>query len=363
VYLSPENIGDLLLKFGMISRQEKLLNLISAERTTFQKELAASGQSRAHIAWETRPLMRHPFLRCENRGLILLSPRAIKSWLSDGFHYRLLDCAQRRSADDPKRKTSRRYTAYAGQLLEVYAVDLLRSVHVENAPAGGGRVYGEQPYGEKGEKKTSDVAVDLGLDLVLVEVSASRLRADTLLLAERDEAMKDIDRMIIAKIDQLDKCITGLRSRRRKDRARIPANSSAIDMSRVTRIWPIVVTAGNITQSDPLWRYVSSKTRGKLAQPGVQPLTILDVEDYEALCGIIEAGHSLTNVLAGKTQAAYRHLELAVWLTHDRHAPHDVTGRPKLVEQAFERVMDELWKATDFTNGIQPDGGSGVAAN
>lgn len=362
VYLSRENIGDLLLKFDMTDRQEKLLDLVSAERGTFQAEFASSGQGRPYIAWETRPLIRHPFLRCENGGLILLSPRAIKSWLSDGFHYRLLDCAQRRSAGDPDRKISRRYTAYAGQLLEVYALDLMRSVHVEDAPVGGGRVYGEQPYGKNGEKKTSDVAVDLGLDLVLVEVSASRLRADTLLLAERDQAMRDIDRMIIAKIDQLDRCITGLRSRRRKDRAPIPADGSEVDMSRVTRIWPVIVTAGNITQTDPLWRYVASKTQGKLGQAGVQPLTILDIEDYEALCGIVEAGHGLTDVLVRKTQPAYRHLELAMWLIHDPHAPKDITGRPKFVEQAFERALDELWAATDFTKGIQPGNGGEAAA-
>ena len=135
VYISPENLDDMLLKFNLVGRREALLDLVSADRHTLKQEFAASGETGAHIAWETRPLMRHPFLRVENGGLLLLTPRAIKSWLSDGFHYRLLDCAQRRAADDPSRKISRRYTAYAGQLLEVYALELMRSVHAEDAPA------------------------------------------------------------------------------------------------------------------------------------------------------------------------------------------------------------------------------------
>ena len=352
VYVSPENLEDMLLKFDMLDRRQAVLDLVSAERRTLAEEFAGSGKTESHIAWETRPLMRHPFLRRENGGLILLTPRAIESWLSDGFHYRLLDSAQRRSVDDPHRKLSRRYTAYAGQLLEAYALALCRSVHAEDAPVGGGRVYGEQPYGTNKEKKTADIAVDLGLDLVLIEVSASRLRADTLLLAQRDEAMEDIDRMIIAKIDQLDKCITGLRSRRRKDRARIPAEGAEVDMNRVNRIWPVIVTAGNLTQSEPLWRCIAAHTQGKLAQAGVRPLTILDIEDFEALCGIVEEGHALNDLLAGKTQPAYRHLELAVWLARDPRAPKDITGRPKYVEAVWERAVEQIMAATDFTKGI-----------
>ena len=63
-------------------------------------------------------------------------------------------------------------------------------------------------------------------------------------------------------------------------------------MSRVRRIWPVVVTAGNLIQSEPLWHHIRTASRGKLTQPGVQPLTILDVGDYEAVCGLVEAGHA-----------------------------------------------------------------------
>ncbi len=158
----PEHLDDLFAKLGFAERKQELLDLVSAERTEYAAEYAEAGTEIEKLAWETRPLMRHPFLRTEDGSLLLLSPRAIQSWLTDGFHYRLLRSAQKRSASDPKRKTSRRYTAYAGELLEEHVLRLVRSSYGER-PIGSGRVYGDQPYETKdGEAKTSDVAIDLG---------------------------------------------------------------------------------------------------------------------------------------------------------------------------------------------------------
>ena len=189
IYIAPENLHDLFVKLGWEDRETEALATIAAPRETYQHAFTEAGRSLEHIAWDVLPFMRHPFVKLAEGGLLLLSPRALFSWLTDGFHYRLLDAAQRRSAGDRRRKISRRYTAFAGELLEKYALDLVRSVHAGERPVGGGRVYGEQPYGRVNSKgnaaeHTSDIAIDLGLDLVLIEVSVSRLRAETLLLGD-----------------------------------------------------------------------------------------------------------------------------------------------------------------------------------
>src|SRR5207248_2977295 len=150
-----------------------------------------SGDRPESIVWEIRPFMQRPFLRLENGGLLLLSPRAIASWLTDGFHYRLLDAAQRRNTDR-RRKTSRAFTAFAGELFETYCLELARGAYRGERPIGGGRVYGEQPYGQKNDAKTSDVAIHLGTDLVLFEMSVSRPRADQLVLADPTGVTSDL---------------------------------------------------------------------------------------------------------------------------------------------------------------------------
>lgn len=185
---------------------------------------------------------------------------------------------------------------------------------------------------------------------MLVEVSNSRLRADTLIIGDNERAEGDLDRMITKKIGQLDACIVALIS----GDAKIPD----VEMSHVRRIWPVLVTAGEITQTEELWQFIAEKAvedeRALLDQAKVQPLTLLGVDDYDQLCGLIEAGHSPPDLLAAKTQPAYRYLELAVWLNHDPSAPI-VDRPPKMVDDAFHRTTDRMIKTIDFTRGVQPE--------
>lgn len=124
-------------------------------------------------------------------------------------------------------------------------------------------------------------------------------------------------------------------------------------MGRIERIWPVIVTAGNITQTQPLWLYIHSKLRGELQQPKVQPLTILDVEDLELVCALVEQGHALHEILARKTQHPWAELELAWWLIRDTAAPHPTETRPAYVEETWERAVNRSLAMMDMTKGIQ----------
>jgi hypothetical protein len=342
LYVRPEHFDDLLLKLGWLDRRREALELLSATRTEFEEEFAAAGAGPPHVAWEIRPFMRHPFLRCQNDGLVALSPRGICSWLSDGFHYRLLDSAQRRAGTDGGR-TSNNYTALAGKLLEAYCIEIAESVHPGQRPVGSGRVYGEQPYGRGGGRQTSDVAIDLGQDLVLVEVSVSRLRADTLILGQNEQVEADLERMIVNKVKQLDGCISALIA----GEAAIPD----VDLDRVLRIWPVLVSAGEVTQTPLLWDFIRHQAPACLKQPKVQPLTLLDLEDYEQLIALVERGRALHELLGKKTAPEYRDLELAMWLSHDPSAPA-IERPPQMVDEAYARLADRAMDQIDFAQGV-----------
>jgi hypothetical protein len=344
--IRAEDFDDLLSRLGMAERREDALQLISTDRATFAAEFAAAGTDPAHIAWETRPFMRRPFLRLADDSILLISPRGMKAWLSDGFHYRLLDSAQSRSVAD--RKLSRRYTAYSGELLEQHVLRLAQSSY-GNRPLGGGRVYGEQPYG-KDDAKTSDVAIDLGLDLVLIEVSASRLRADRLIMGTPEEFAEDLDRLLIGKIKQLDRCITALIA----GVATIPTTEPEVDLSRVQRIWPVVLSAGTISQSEMLWEYVHDQSMGMLTQAKVQPVTLLDSQDFEQLMGLVEAGRDLSAILAGKTTEPYRDLELALYLNEAPGAPRE-RPRPAAIEALWQDTIKEANAMLDLAGEPQTD--------
>jgi hypothetical protein len=171
----------------------------------------------------------------------------------------------------------------------------------------------------------------LGTDLVLIEVSGSRLRADTLVLGDKAKVIEEIDRMVVAKLHQISNCIDALQSG-----SAIPAEHPTVELGRIRRIWPIVVTAGPLTQNEFLWEHINAPWPGPTTTEGCSA-ALLDLEEIEALCGMIESGNSLPEILEGKTDPAYRHLELAVWANNAPDAPTD-SHRPHMVEERFERA-------------------------
>ena len=240
-FVSAKNLADLFDTLGWSSEKvSAALSLIASDREAYRQRFTARGTSAQTVTWDVLPVMTHPFLRCSEGGIVLLSTRALLSWLSDGFYYRLLDSARRRSEVQGSTRISRDYLAFVGELFEDYALDLARSVHPGNRPPGGGRVFGEQHYGKKGSQKTSDVAVDLGADLVLFEVCSSRFRAETLLEADEKRINDDLGRAITSKINQLSNCIDALAS----GAARIPAadGDDAVSYADVARVWPVLVS-------------------------------------------------------------------------------------------------------------------------
>jgi hypothetical protein len=88
----------------------------------------------------------------------------------------------------------------------------------------------------------------------------------------------------------------------------IPAAAPEVDLSRVQRIWPVVLSAGAISQTEMLWDYVRGQSTGMLAQAKVQPVTLLDPQDFEQLTGLVEAGPDLSAILTGKSTEPYRDL-------------------------------------------------------
>jgi len=346
--LSTEQLDDLFGRLGWSEAKiQDALATISADHETFVTEFQEDGSRGPALTWNTVPFRRQPFFRASDGTLILLSPRALQAWLSDGFHYRLLSSAQEQSRAAGSRKISGRYGRFVGDLTERYALDLVRGVHPGERPVGGGRVFGQQPYSKKGSY-TSDVAVDLGLDLVLIEVCSSRLHGTTLVLGDRTQTEADLHRLVVHKIDQLDGCITALADKMKP--ALIPAEGpDPIDYGVVQRVWPVLVTGSGLTLTSLLWEYIHKELPLALKQQKVQPLTILDLEGLEVLCALVEQGYALHDLLARKTRPEFRYQEAATWLIQDPESPGSEIGRPSNLCKTFNDAVDRAVALMQFT--------------
>jgi hypothetical protein len=303
-------------------RAAEIEALLSAPRDWFAEDFAELSGGLDAIAWERRPFLRRPFLRFENGQWMLIAPRMIGSWLGEGVLHRVIESAQRRNLT---LQTSR----FIGALFERYCLDLSKSAYGGERPVGAGRVHGEQPYGTRSRKMTSDVAIDLGVDLVLVEVVSSRLTAEMQVFGNGELLEKNLERMLFKKIRQIGDVISDVLA----GTATIPD----VDRAHIERVWPVVVTAGELMQSELLWDQIDERSPDTLRQARVAPLSVFDIGDFELLLALVGAGYSITDILRRKAEGPYRRLEIS------RLAFDEFRIDPVLRLPIIDERWNELW--------------------
>lgn len=312
-------------------REDEVLHLLGGSRSSFQEAFAASGATPEHLAWDADPFLRRPFIALDDDNLVLTSPRALWHWLAEGLNYRLVQAAKRRGGGP----SVNRYTAFLGALTETWARELIEWALPAPRPPGGGRVFGEIAYGEK---RSPDIAVDFGPDLILVEVVSSRLRWPSRVLGYPRTLTHDLERSLTSKMRQL--------SARTDDilAGRVPGLD--IDPTAIERVWPIIVASESFPQSLPFWTRIDRDRDGALSQARVQPVSIFDLTDLENLAALIRDGIGLVGILRRKTAPAFARLDFAAWLSRDPFAPDArICG---FVEHYFALAMSESIRVLDL---------------
>lgn len=336
--IPAQRVDGVVQQLGLSDRKDETLELISAPREWYAERFARGKETAMDVAWRRTPFEQRPFLQWGDGHLLLLSPRALLSWLGEGFHHRVFACAERRG-----KAMRARYQRFHGELVEAYALELVESVYPAPEPLR--RVHGEQSYRSKdGESKTSDISVDSAPDLVLFEVTAARLTEKTRVVADWDSVEFDLKKLVLERIRKLDGCVTALLD----GTATIPH----VDGSRIRHIWPVIVTAGDLVQSDLLWDYVNEHMAGRLKQRPVQALTMVDLDDFELLMGLVEGGMSLVEVLRRKAESPFRRLDLSQWRSHDPTAPPG--EHPRALKMKMNAVFAETVERLGFDPALMP---------
>jgi hypothetical protein len=323
--------GPFLRDTGLAACEQQAIALLSAERDWFLDAFEATDDAGSvrNVAWEITPFLQKPFLRLSDGRLCLTSPRSIVSWLGDGFYYRLLSSSKQRSTKKDDRVQL--FTSYYGQLIEAYALDLLRAAYENTADT---RVFGEMPYGKGAGKMTPDIVVDCQGGIVAFEVRSGFLARRVRVAGEPKELMKDLDRLLFQKVRQLGNriadLITGV------------ASVSDISFTDAAEIWPIIVTA-NITLVEHLYNWIERERPESLKHPPVQSVIVLDLEDLEFLAGLIEQQNPILELLRDRDKSDFRKLEFSRYALDQLGA--DSRTRSKLTEAAWER-SGELMKDT-----------------
>jgi len=331
--IEARHVDELLTKLNLL-KTPRDVPIISASRAELQASFDALGGGDAARSWEFRPFKSAPFLRFANGDLLLLGMPWLLSWLGEGFHYRALRHAQALGKAEVLR-----YSRFTGEVVERYALDLAYA-----AIDGHATVLGEQRYGKGGGKRTSDVAVVWGRDIILFEVHARRVTASAMATGQVTEALGEVSKLLVVKVDQVAACIAVLLD----GTATLPG----VDFTSIERIWPVVVSVGHLMQTQPVWKQVRetvmAETTITLSKARVQPLQLLDIADYERLLGIVESGTNLPAILARKAAGPFCERDFAAWLHGDSAAP-TAESRLSVLENRWEAMAIQLQRTRDLS--------------
>jgi hypothetical protein len=329
---------------ALSDRPDAVLNTLGADRDWFQTELGRSQADPQHVARNFLPFFQRPAIRRDDGSQLLLSPRALQEAIGDhGLYFRLLDRAISRGQ-------RQRFSNFNGWLYERYAVELaeLALARPEHDVAVHARVIREQPYAADGQTLvTPDIAIDCGLDLVLIEVTSSHLTTRSLIDGDPEKVRDDLSKALVDKIVQLARRIVDLQAG--------AASLPGVDLEQVERIWPILVYADALFLSQLLWDYIAANGGAELDQRRVQPLTLLEMTEFERLMSFSSTGW-LPDILERKTAPMWRQRDFASWVAGDPWAP-DGDGLDLMRvrwNETFRAVAQALWPGHDPDAYIAP---------
>jgi hypothetical protein len=327
-YFKPSVLAD---------KAEQALEILSAPRDWYVEQFRKTQNDPRRATFEITPFLQKPALRQPDGKVMPIAPRALEAWMgATGNHYRYFDIA--RGKGDATRNL---YTSFNDWLLETYVCECVERAYPAKPDSTiwlPGTVHRDFTYeARRGERRTPDVAVDLTPDLILIEVTSSRLTAKSIVDADPDAVRTDIQKILTDKIEQLGSRIDDILDRR--------VEYPNLNIDQIERIWPIVVSSEGLFQTPTLWAYIRPVVEKSLGQPRVQPLTLFDVEDLEELMGLVMAGHSAIDILRDKTTEHWRELEFSAWFRGSgrRAYPDDSPLARSQFEAAADRAVRLLF--------------------
>jgi hypothetical protein len=332
----PGAFAQLVSSLKLSDRLVEATRLVSRNREEFRQEFDRLDPDHSLLTSTYVPFQQTPFLRCSDGSMVLSSPRFLSDWLEDGFHYRALDAVAGSPRDT---QMSGKYLRFSGHVFEQYCVDLAKQVH-RIAFAGHVNVRGDFAYDTpSGERRTVDLMVFSGSDLVLFEIEHHRPGLAVTVQGDPAAAEHDLREHLVQMSEDLAEFTELLRSTQ-------APRVEGLDMRHIRRVFPVVVSVEAPAQQPVLWDFLDREAVPRLRQAGSEPLTILDAEDFEMLCGLVEGGKLLPTLLERKSVPAYARFELKAWLDNDPLAPRP--RRPHQLEEAYGRLVDGVASAIRF---------------
>jgi hypothetical protein len=306
---------------------ERFLALFAATPEELASDLAA-----CTLPWQMLPLQTRPLLRIGDEVVVLDEPFLLEA-VTTGLYWRVSNQVRK---GDPE--AWRPWSVAYAEMIEALAEELIEAlspVLLDRSSAFFTEEDIKAAFATRKETPPNiDAGVDFGMGVALFEIVNKHM---SLQARSGDmEAFKtDVDQAVVTKAGQLDGTTALLR--------RDPQPPASPLQKPAGTVFPIVV-CGNHFPVNPVTRnYVKECLRGngKLQEPGIEPLAIIDLDELESCVSLAKAGVLLPDLLAGwLTDVSYGKGSLTLYLWAEYGGNR--LERPSRVAADLREAMDAI---------------------
>lgn len=323
---APRVAGDYLRPMGLTPEAERAaLDLLATDigtlRDAVREEVSTFGWN-----WSVNSVGRYPVVRLANGDLLVLDAALL-----------LHRVFGRLPLFDMYKKVSQRQFNQAARALEHLAEE--QTINAVMGSIDGNRqnrVFREenlQSVPGRESSKACDAAIDYGDSWVLLEVTTSHLKRESVAGVAGSHLDDDLDKLV-RKAEQLHESIETLRVGQQ--------HLTGVPSSPTTRYMPVLVLAEGFPVNPTTLTLVRERVHnaGWLTAPDVAPLELVDMEDMEVVEALAEQeGPSLLEVLRSKQKHDLRNVGLKEFvLLGLRLHPK----RPQRLDASFLRAFDDV---------------------
>ena len=255
---------------------------LALDKEGFSQKFQGFNQS-----WNFRPFEDFPLLKIENT-LVIIDMSSLLERFTSGLYWFAFNHLRDAEGDAGRNSWGKAW----GQMVESYSEELLQSL----APT---TFYNQtSQYTEEDLKiaypkqKRADVVIDFGSTFGIFEIVSGRLTVPTRIDGSLTALTKDIEKIVLEKIRQLNRSALDLIVGEER--------LTGISVSLPRRMQPVLIAGGGFPVSVPTMRYIREwcQANSMLQHPLIDPLAIIELDELEILAGLAENGHSPIELLA-----------------------------------------------------------------
>ena len=311
--INPQKIVNIFDSFKKLKIKNVMIKELD-ERSITIVEMKRWAQRTISIDWNFSMYWQRPFVQVATNYIIPVLPQVL---FENFFLTMKIKMSKVYSG-----KEREQFNTFFGALFEKYAQLIIRLALRK-------KKINYCFYREKmfGDKRTPDAMIRYKNKLLVVEVKAKSIRKESYFFGNDEKLQKDISRLIIEPISQMELCVNAMMS----------SKSPPYDLSGVEHIYYMTVNLGGMEMNYLLKKFVNEKINNN--RPNYLKWFVLDIEEFEVFCQLLERRNNVFTVLDKIFSLDY---SFQNFMHYNNYYPKRFKAMDKIFYKEKEKILDSI---------------------